>query len=224
LRASEGASQNGRPLLCLVTDRRAARGALVEAVAAAVAAGVDWVQVREKDLDGAALLSLTRQLRDAARGAAGRVRILVNRRIDVALAAGADGVHLGFDAMPPRAARRLLSPDAMISVATHAPDEVSPEMQEACSYRQLAPIFAPLSKTSGRPALGLAALREGARQGPPLLAQGGIDASNAAACVDAGAAGVAVTGAILGSPNPGAAAAALRTALDRTSAEPATGR
>jgi thiamine-phosphate pyrophosphorylase len=207
-----------------VTDRRAARGALVDAVAAAVAAGVDWVQVREKDLDGAALLSLTRQLREVARRDGDPVRILVNRRIDVALAAPADGAHLGFDAMPPAAARRLLGPDAMIGVATHAPGEISPEAHEALSYAQLAPIFPPLSKSSGRPALGLGALREAARQGVPLLAQGGIDAENAAACIEAGAAGVAVTGAILASPDPGAAAAALRSALDHTSAEPPAGR
>lgn len=203
-----------RPWLCLVTDRHTARVPLVEAVAAAVAKGVDWVQVREKDLDGAALLSLTRQLSEAARGAGDRVRIIVNRRIDIALAARADGAHLGFDAMLPESARRLLGPSALIGIATHAPDEVPRERLATLSYAQLAPIFAPLSKPSGRAALGLAALSQAARRGPPLLAQGGIDASNAAACVEAGAAGVAVTGAILGSPDPGAAAAALRSALD----------
>jgi thiamine-phosphate pyrophosphorylase len=216
-----------RPVLCLVTDRRSARGALVDAVAAAVAAGVDWVQVREKDLDGAALLSLTLQLVDAARDADERVRILVNRRIDVALAARADGVHLGFDALRPEAARQLLGPNALIGIATHAPDEISQETRETLSYAQLAPVFAPLSKPSGRAALGLAALSRAARQGTPLLAQGGIDASNAAACLDAGAAGVAVTGAILGSSDPGAAAVALRSALDRAASraagEPAPG-
>jgi thiamine-phosphate pyrophosphorylase len=210
-----------RPVLCLVTDRRSARGALVDAVAAAVAAGVDWVQVREKDLDGAALLSLTLQLVDAARDADERVRILVNRRIDVALAARADGVHLGFDALRPEAARQLLGPKALIGIATHAPDEISQETRETLSYAQLAPVFAPLSKPSGRAALGLAALSRAARQGTPLLAQGGIDASNAAACLDAGAAGVAVTGAILGSSDPGAAAVALRSALDRAASRAA---
>ncbi|MEN8158857.1 MAG: thiamine phosphate synthase [Myxococcota bacterium] len=201
-----------RPLLCLVTDRRAARGPLGDAVAAAVAAGVDWVQVREKDLDGAALLALTRGLADAARAADEAVRILVNRRVDVVLAAGADGVHLGFDAMPPEVARRLLGAEALIGTATHAADEAAAAAD--LSYAHLAPVFTPLSKPAQRPALGLDALSEAARRGPPLLAQGGIDASNAGACVAAGAAGVAVTGAILGAPDPGAAAAALRGALD----------
>ncbi len=208
------ASERARPLLCLVTDRRSARLPLVETVAAAVAAGVDWVQVREKDLDGAALLALTQSLSDAARAACDAVRILVNRRVDVALAAGADGVHLGFDAVPPEVARRLLGGSALIGVATHAPGELGPEACATLSYAQLAPVFPPLSKPGERPALGLAALSQAARTGPPLLAQGGIDASNASACVEAGAAGVAVTGAILGAADPGAAAAALRRALD----------
>jgi len=149
--------------------------------------------------------------RAGARARGGRARVIVNRRVDVALAIGADGVHLGFDAMEVAAARRLLGPDALVGVSCHSTDEV--RAARGASYAQLAPIFAPLSKLASRPPLGLAALGRAAG-GPPVLAQGGIDAAGAAALASAGAAGVAVTGAILLAPDPAQAAAALRSALD----------
>jgi thiamine-phosphate diphosphorylase len=201
-------------LLCLVTDRHASRLPLVETVAAAVSAGVDWVQIREKDLEGGALLALADGVAEAARRADPAVRVLVNRRIDVALAAALDGVHLGFDAAPPALARRLLGAAKLVGVATHAPGEVAPDALPHLSYAQLAPIFAPLSKPAGRPPLGPAALARASAGPLPILAQGGIEASNAGACVHAGAAGVAVTGAILAAADPAQAAAALRRALD----------
>jgi thiamine-phosphate pyrophosphorylase len=198
-----------------VTDRRSARAPLPEAVAAAVAAGVDWVQVREKDLEGAALLALAEELAAAARRARPGVRVLVNRRCDVALAAALDGVHLGFDALPPAAARRLLGAGVLVGASTHAAGELDADALAALSYAQLAPVFPPLSKPAGGPALGLAALREAAAAAPlPMLAQGGVDASNAADCIRAGAAGVCVTGAILAAADAGRAAAELRRALD----------
>jgi thiamine-phosphate pyrophosphorylase len=198
-----------------VTDRRSARAPLPEAVAAAVAAGVDWVQVREKDLEGTALLALAETLAAAARRARPGVRVLVNRRCDVALAAALDGVHLGFDAVPPAAARRLLGAGALVGASTHAAGELDAGALAALSYAQLAPIFPPLSKPAGGPAIGLAALREAAATVPlPVLAQGGVDASNAADCIRAGAAGVCVTGAILSAADAGRAAADLRRALD----------
>jgi len=203
-----------RPVLCLVTDRRASCRPLVEAVAAAVRAGVDWVQLREKDLEGGALLELALAVAAAARGASADVRVLVNRRLDVVLAAGLDGVHLGFDAVEPGAARRLLGAKRLVGASTHAAGELGADALPHLSYAQLAPIFPPLSKSAGRPPLGLAALAEASAAPLPVLAQGGIAATNADACVRAGAAGVAVTGAILASEDPGAAAAALRRALD----------
>jgi len=187
-------------------------------VAAAVGAGVDWVQLRERDLPGAELLALADAVAGAARSAArergGELRILVNRRMDVALAVGADGVHLGFDAVDPHTARRLLGPDALVGVSTHSAEEARAAEAGVVSYVQLAPIFPPLSKRASRPPLGTRGLAEAAAAGVPVLAQGGVDAGNAAAVVAAGAAGVAVTGAILLARDPAAAAAALRRALD----------
>jgi len=193
-------------------------------VAAAVAGGVDWVQVRERGLDGAELLAFAEAAAGAARDAAARtghaLQVIVNRRSDVALAIGAEGVHLGFDAVGTEVARQLLGPDALLGVSCHAPEEV--HAAAGASYAHLAPIFPPLSKAASRPALGLGALRAAAGT-RPVLAQGGVEASNAGACLEAGAAGIAVTGAVLMADDPGAAAAALRAALDAAASHPGTG-
>jgi thiamine-phosphate pyrophosphorylase len=204
------------PILCLVVDRAAARGDLANCVAAAVAAGVDWVQIRERELEGAALLAHAEEIGAAARQAAaqrgGRVEIFINRRIDIALALGADGVQLGFDAVDPPTARRLLSADAKIGISTHHPDEIRTALPEV-DYAQLAPIAQPLSKSHAGPYLGVRALAEATGYGIPVIAQGGITAANAAAIAAAGAAGIAVTGAILSAPDPAHATRALRAAL-----------
>lgn len=186
-----------------------------------MAGGVDWVQLRDRSLDGAELLAVLDELRHVA---GSRARWLVNRRVDVALAGDADGVHLGFDALPPNEARRVLASgaarrpgrEALVGVSCHTPDEVArmADAAQGVDYAHLAPIQDPFSKRRERPALGFTALAEAARHGLPLLAQGGIHAGNAAQALAAGAAGVAVTGAILGQPDPGAAAAGLRSALD----------
>jgi thiamine-phosphate diphosphorylase len=207
-----------------VLDRSAAKGDLLQGVAAAVAGGVDWLQVRERGLDGAELLAFAEAAAGAARDAAARaghaLQVIVNRRSDVALAIGAEGVHLGFDAVGTEVARQLLGPDALLGVSCHAPEEV--HAAAGASYAHLAPIFPPLSKAASRPALGLGALRAAAGT-RPVLAQGGVEASNAGACLEAGAAGIAVTGAVLMADDPGAAAAALRAALDAATSHPGTG-
>ena len=192
-----------------------ARGPLAQVVAAAVAAGVDRVQLREKDLDGRALLELAREVGERARAARPEVELLVNRRVDVALAAGWDGAHLGFDGMSVHEARALLAPNAIVSVATHEVDQLAAVLaDDRPDSAHLAPIWAPLSKQGTSPPLGPSALREAARQGVPILAQGGVTAERAGACIEAGAAGVAVTGEILAADDPREATAALRRALD----------
>ena len=199
-----------------MVDREAARPALARAVQAAVAAGVDQVQVRERQLAGAQLLAHAREIAAAARRGArdsGRaVRVVVNRRADIALAIAADGVHLGFDAMEIIDARRLLGPRACIGVSTHSVAEVA--AATGADQAHLAPIFAPLSKRGTRPALGLGAITAAARSGVPVLAQGGITAKIAGDACRAGAAGVAVTGAILLADDVTSATRALRAALN----------
>lgn len=183
-----------------------------------MAGGVDWVQLRDRALGAAALLELAERLRAAIRRAeartGARARFLVNRRIDVALALRAEGVHLGGDAVPVPVARGLLPSGAIVGVSTHAAGEVAAAKRAGASYAHLAPIFPPISKAGSRPPLGLDALREARWAGIPVLAQGGIDPERAAGAVAAGASGVAVTGTILGSAQPGEMAAALRAALD----------
>jgi thiamine-phosphate pyrophosphorylase len=194
-----------------VLDASASRFPLPALVETCVAAGVDQVQVRERALSGSALLALTDDVRAAAlRG--GGARVLVNRRIDVAQAAGADGVHLGGDAVSPADARALLGASAWIGVSAHAPEEIDP--RGGASYAHLAPIFAPLSKTGERPPLGLEPLRRAAARGLPVLAQGGVTPGHVREILDAGAAGVAVTGSVLAAGDPAAAVRRLREALD----------
>jgi thiamine-phosphate diphosphorylase len=215
MKATEG--RRLHPILCLVVDRGAARGDLAQCVADAVGAGVDWVQIRERGLEGAALLAhaevIDRAARQAAARRGGQVKIFVNRRIDIALALGAEGVQLGFDAVDPRTARRLLGTDAQIGISTHHPDEIR-EAPPEVDCAQLAPIFQPLSKSHAGPFLGVRAVAEAARYDTPVIAQGGITAANATAIIAAaGASGIAVTGAILSAPDPAAATRSLRAAL-----------
>lgn len=205
----------GRPLLCLVTDRRGCSLPLAEAVRAAVAGGVDFVQLREKDLDGRPLLELAQELVEVMQRENPKARCIINRRVDVALAAGLPGVHLGHDAMSVAEARRLLPRGALLGVSTHAPGELGrPDENERPDYIHLAPIWKPKSKIDTREPLGLAALATAAAAGIPVFAQGGVDARRAGECLAAGAVGVAVSGAILAAEAPGREAAELRRALD----------
>jgi len=206
--------QTLRPILSLVLDRACARQPLTEVVAIAADAGVDWIQIRERALGDAALLQLAQQVAEVARSRTSSVRILVNKRVDIALAIAAEGVHLGFDAISICQARALLGPDAAIGISAHHPDEVHDGAEAGANYAHLAPIFDPKSKPASRPALGLAAIEVAARHGLPVIAQGGIEARHCASLIHAGAAGVAVTGSILMAADPAAAATRLREALD----------
>jgi thiamine-phosphate diphosphorylase len=179
---------------------------------AACDAGVDWIQLRDRSCDGAALFAAAESAVAAARASVRPVRVMVNRRADVACAAGADGVHLGFDALPASRARALLGAQAWIGISLHDPAAVGREPD--ANYVHLAPIFAPLSKPLERTPLGLAGLRAARASGVPVLAQGGIEPGNARAVLAAGAAGVAVTGTIGAAPDPARAVRALRSALD----------
>jgi thiamine-phosphate pyrophosphorylase len=205
-----------RPILSLVLDRSVSLLPPAEAVEAACAAGVDQVQIRERDIETIELLELTEQIGLAARRGAGAhpLSLIVNRRVDIALSVAAAGVHLGFDAMSLEDARRLVGPDKLLGVSAHSPAEVQAAARRGASYVHLAPVFAPLSKSSSRLPLGFGALAEAATANIPVLAQGGIEAHHCAELLQCGAAGIAVTGSILKTRDPGSAAAELRRALD----------
>jgi thiamine-phosphate pyrophosphorylase len=192
------------PRLVLVTDRQATAGRdLVDVVCAALDAGLPAVQLREKDMSGAALLGLAEQLRKATE--ARRALLFVNDRVDVALAVGADGVQLGHGAVSVADARRLLSPGALVGVSTHE----TMAANDADFF-----VFGAVYPTPGKSAVGAVALRAAvdAARPVPVLAIGGITAAEVPELRAFGAAGVAVIRAILGAPDPAAATRALLAA------------
>lgn len=200
------------PCLMLVTDRSLTGGVdgLARAVAAAVAGGVNAIQVREKDLSSEALLDLCRTLFEVAQG---RAVMLVNDRPAVALAAGAFGVHLGEQALPVRAARRAVRDRLLVGRSVHGVDAAVQAARDGADYLVLGTIFASRSHPGGETG-GVERLREvTAVVDLPVVAIGGITVDRVPAVVDAGAAGVAVISAILGEADPRAAAARLRDAL-----------
>jgi len=218
------------PLLCYVTDGQNlasvgtseacqpfdARKTLREKIAAASAAGVDWIQIREKDLSGKECHSLACEavrlaaspLPGAARKASalartevvrGRVstRILVNDRLDVAVAAQAAGVHLGEKSLPPEEARRLVeslrsAEDFLIGVSCHSLEAARAAERGGADYLFYGPVFVTPSKAAYGAPQGLRRLAEVCRAVTlPLLAIGGVTSENTADCLSAGASGIA---------------------------------
>ena len=201
--------------LYLVTDRRQTRGrTLIDTVHAALDGGARAVQLREKDLLGAELLRLATELRDLTvrYGAA----FFVNDRVDVALAAGADGVHLGQNAIPPVTARRLLGSDRLIGVSTHTSAEVARAIEAGADFVVFGPVYWTPSKTPFGAPRGLEELASiTACAQVPVLAIGGISAERVADVRSAGASGVAVISAIMSAEDPCRAARELRAAMRR---------
>ncbi len=178
-------------------------------IAAAVRGGVEIVQLRERTLDDGALLEAARRMRREAH-AAGAL-FLINDRPDVALLAGADGVHVGQDDLPPAAVRQLVGGNLLIGLSTHAPAEI--DAAADVDYIGVGPVHATPTKP-GRPAVGLALVRYAAGHARvPWFAIGGVDGDTAPAVIGAGATRVAVVRAICGVPDPEAAAARLAASL-----------
>ena len=204
--------------LYLVTDpAMTARRGLAATVAAAVAGGVTMVQLRDKTSPTAAVIEAGRALRTLL--APLGVPLIVNDRIEVAQAIGADGIHVGPDDPAPAAARAVLGPGALIGFSIDAPERLAEFDAAAVDYVGLGPLFPTGTKPDAAPALGEAGFRALRRRLPcPVVAIGGIDAANAARAIAAGADGVAVVSAICAASDPGAAARALRAAVDAAQA------
>ena len=198
--------------LCLVTDSTLANGrSLAAVVAAAVKGGVTMVQLREKTASTRAFIEQARVLKRLL--APLRVPLLINDRIDVALAVGADGAHVGQHDMPVALARQLLGPAAIIGLSITELGEVRGEDVKLADYLGVGPVFAQSTKLDATPPLGLDGLAEVRRAtSKPIVAIGGVSAANAAAVRSAGADGIAVVSAIMGADDPMAAAAALASA------------
>jgi len=176
---------------CYITDRRSLRaGTLRESIARNLAAGVAWIQIREKDLSARALFEFVEAVRALPNPHGSK--ILVNSRVDVALAAGASGAHLPSGSPASRLWRAILPPGFLMGVSCHTLEDVRQAEADGADYVLFGPVFSPLSKSSDLAPRGLEALARAARAVRiPVLALGGVTNENAAACVSAGAAGIA---------------------------------
>lgn len=207
--------KTGKFIVCYVTDRRSlepgdaanAEANLTRRIEEAVKAGVDWVQIREKDLPARKLTDLTREAVARAavaraanvagqRDAKGRACVLVNDRLDVAWAAAAAGVHAGENSLPIRelaeARRRLGREDFLLGASCHSLQGVVSAARDGADYVFFGPVYATPSKAGFGAPQGLAKLAEACEAvSIPVIAIGGITVENADACRDAGAAGIA---------------------------------
>ena len=166
-----------------ITDRRQVTS-LIDTVACVIGSGVDWIQIREKDLSAREQYELT-----CAVLALGSAKVLVNGRADVAIASGAHGVHLPSHSIAPYELRRIAPADFLIGVSCHTLEEVLQAEVEAATFAVFSPVFE--SPGKGPPA-GLTRLAEAAHSVKiPVLALGGVSRSNTQQCIEAGAAGVA---------------------------------
>ena len=200
--------------LYLVTDRSLSRGrTTVDVVREAVAGGATCVQLREKQASTRDFLEEARALSALLR--AQRVPFLINDRVDIALAVGADGVHLGQQDMPIADARRLGPSSWIIGVSAESLEDAIRAEKEGADYIGVSPVFSTPTKTDTARPLGLEGLRAmRAAVRIPLVAIGGIQLHNAREVIRAGADGLAVVSAIVSDDSPREAAAALRREID----------
>jgi thiamine-phosphate pyrophosphorylase len=198
--------------LMVITDPVLLKGRDPVAVCrAAVQGGATMIQVRWKDGLPSAVLELTRAL-----VAVLPVPILVNDRADIALAAGAAGVHLGWDDLPLASLRPHLPAGFLLGLSVGTPEEAAQAIAAAADYWSIGPCFATPTKRDAGPELGpegFTALAARAPEGTPVIGIGGITARNAGEIIQSGAVGIAVIGAVLSAPEPETAARALRVAL-----------
>jgi len=192
--------------LYLVTDQQALRGrSLTDVVLQAVQGGVTCVQLREKAASTRDFVALACALNALLKPS--HVPLVINDRIDVALACGAQGVHLGQSDMPVAQARQLLPPEVFIGLSVESLDDVRRAAKESVDYLGVSPVFATPTKTDTAPPWGLEGLRQvRAMSDQPLVAIGGIHLHNAADVLEAGAHGLAVVSAICSAEDPRAAA------------------
>ena len=198
------ASRGPLPGLCLVTDSSVRLNAPMEdVVARAVSGGVGMVQVREKTIPSGDLYRLASNLRLVTRG---KALLIVNERVDVALAVDADGVHLPSHALPVRVAKQLGGERLLVGRSVHGVEEAAIAERDGADYLILGTIYGTASHPGGKVSGPRLIAEVKARVQTPIYAIGGIDASNAGETMRAGADGIAVIRSILGAADPQAAA------------------
>lgn len=203
------------PIVCMVTDRRSiGESSLITSIGAAARAGVDLIQIRERDLDAGALMRLTRAAMDAMSGTA--ARLVVNDRLDVALPAGAAGVHLRGDSFAAARVRSVAPAGFLVGRSVHSEEEAAEvDAAGACDYLVFGSVFPSSRKPAGHQTVGLDALRRVcARVRTPVLAIGGISVATAARVSSGGAAGVAGIGLFQNASDLAETVRALRSAFD----------
>ena len=195
--------------LYLITDRKLAKNGIVATCEEALAAARDFpghvaLQLREKDLGGRELLELARELRKLCRRY--DVPLLINDRIDVAIASDADGVHLPADSFSVADARALMGPGKLIGCSTHRIEEVKAVETSGADFVVFGPVFDPISKGGYGAAVGIEGLRAASgATSLPVYALGGITSARIREMRDTGAAGVGAVGAVFGADSPGVA-------------------
>ena len=188
--------------LYLITDRMQTAGRLLSAVVAdALRGGLQAVQLREKDLTAGQLFELAVELRQLTRNYG--AKLLINDRIDVALAVAADGVHLGKSSLSVSEARRILGSERLIGYSAHSADEAVQAQLDGADFVTLGPVYHTPSKAVYGEPLGLCVLTEAARIiSVPVFALGGIKHASIAEVLSVGAHGVALISAIMAAPDP----------------------
>ncbi|HEX6536150.1 MAG TPA: thiamine phosphate synthase [Gemmatimonadaceae bacterium] len=198
-------------LLAITDDLRDGRDGLVSRAIAAVRGGATMIQLRLKDADARVQVEVARALLAALPA---EVPLIVNDRADVALAAGAAGVHVGPDDLPAVAVRRIAPPGFIVGASVGSDAEVP--LAHGADYVGIGPVFATGSKADAGEAIGIATVaRLAARCAIPAVAIGGIDADRAAAVMSSGVRGVAVIRAVFSAADPEGAARAIRSAIER---------
>jgi len=206
------------PKLCYITDRLSLEPRpLLPFSFEIIQAGIDLIQIREKDLGTRDLLQLARAVIEGRRGTG--TRVVVNDRLDVALAAGAQGVHLGVRSLPASKVRAAVSGGFWLGVSCHSLEDVRAAEAAGADYALLGPIFETESKLRYGPPLGLEALGRAARQTAiPVLALGGVTVQRVELCLEAGAAGIAGISIFQKAESPARRIREIHQAFDRAAA------
>jgi thiamine-phosphate pyrophosphorylase len=201
------------PSIYLISDRQQLPdGQLLPFVEQLLKSGLQLLQLREKDLSAAQLFPLAERLRKLTRRYG--CKMLINDRVDVALAVDADGVHLGGHSLPTAAVRKQLGAQKLIAVSTHCAAEILQAAAAGADFVTFGPVFHTPSKAAYGEPLGLAELRQACNSSPiPVFALGGINLQNAAEAMTCGATGVALISTLLAAESPASTYSALQTIL-----------